>query len=205
VLQSISLSAVLINLAAIMERADETLLPAVYREVGQDFGASPSQLGYLTFIRAFVQSISSPIAGVLALRYSRPTVVGFGTLFWAFSTAGVAISGNLTECAIWRAINGMGLAIVIPSLQSFIADSNNEDGRGLAFGWLNLVGCIGGIGGGTLATILAGHTFWGFAGWRVAHMLVALLSTVIGLLVHFYVTDPKERMAGSRKHHHQDG
>ena len=185
-----------------MEKADETLLPAVYREVGQELGASPSQLGYLTFIRAFVQSLSSPLAGFLALHYSRPTVVGFGTLFWAFSTAGVAVSRNFTQCALWRAVNGMGLAIVIPALQSFVADSNNENGRGLAFGWLNLVGCIGGIGGGTLATILAGHTIWGYAGWRVAHMLVALLSSIIGLLVHVFVIDPKERVPGFRKHHH---
>lgn len=199
---SLSISASLINLAAMMEKADEVLLPAVYREVGQDFGASPSQLGYLTFIRAFVQSLSSPLAGILALRYSRSSVVGFGTLFWAFSTAGVAISQTFLQCAVWRAINGMGLAIVIPSLQSFIADSNSEDGRGLAFGWLSLVGCIGGIGGGMLATILGGHSFGGYAGWRVAHMLVALISSVIGLLVYFFVINPKEvmgRTTGLRK------
>ncbi|MCO5569604.1 hypothetical protein L7F22_023320 [Adiantum nelumboides] len=191
ILWSFSISAFLINLAAIMERADETIMPAVYKEVGQDFGASPSQLGYLTFIRAFTQSLSSPLAGILALRYSRPSVVGIGTLFWAFSTVGVAISQTLFQCGVWRAINGIGLAIVIPSLNSFIADSNSEEGRGLAFGWLSLVGCIGGIGGGMLATILAGHTFGGYAGWRVAHILVALVSAIIGLLVHLFVVDPK--------------
>eukprot|EP00250_Pteridium_aquilinum_P033859 c6503_g1_i1 orf=441-1865(-) len=198
---SFSISAFLINLAAIMEKADETIMPAVYKEVGEDFGASPSQLGYLTFVRAFTQSLASPLAGILSLRYSRPSVVGFGTLFWAFSTVGVAISQTFLQCAVWRAVNGVGLAIVIPSLNSFVADSNSEDGRGLAFGWLNLVGCIGGIGGGMLATILAGHSFGGYAGWRVAHMLVALVSSVIGLLVHFFVMDPKglERMTTSRK------
>ncbi|KAI5084228.1 hypothetical protein GOP47_0000397 [Adiantum capillus-veneris] len=203
VLWSFSISAFLINLAAVMERADETIMPAVYKEVGQDFGASPSQLGYLSFIRAFTQSLSSPLAGILSLRYSRPSVVGIGTLFWAFSTVGVAISQNLFQCGVWRAINGIGLAIVIPSLNSFIADSNSEEGRGLAFGWLSLVGCIGGIGGGMLATILAGHTFGGYAGWRVAHILVAIVSTIIGLLVHFFVVDPKVsgRTTGARMLH----
>lgn len=190
----ISVSLLLINLAAIMEKADETLLPAVYREVGLAFGASPSQLGYLTFVRAFVQALASPLAGILAIRYPRPSVVGFGTLFWAFSTAGVAISQNFTQCAVWRAVNGVGLAIVIPSLQSYIADSYNEGGRGLAFGWLSLVGCFGGIGGSMLATIMAGYTFGGYAGWRAAHILVALISAVIGCLVHMFVNEPKEAL-----------
>lgn len=191
----ISVSMFLINLAAIMEKADETLLPAVYREVGQDFGASPSQLGYLTFIRAFIQALSSPLAGILALRYPRPSVVGFGTLLWALSTAGVALAQTFTECAIWRAVNGVGLAIVIPPLQSFIADSHSEGGRGLAFGWLSLIGSVGGISGSMLATIMAGHSFAGYAGWRVAHMLVAVVSTFLGLLVYLFVIDPKEALA----------
>ncbi|KAH7314875.1 hypothetical protein KP509_21G025100 [Ceratopteris richardii] len=184
-----------------MERADETIMPAVYKEVGQDLGASPSQLGYLSFIRAFTQSVSSPLAGILSLRYSRPSVIGFGTLFWAVSTIGVAISQSLFECAIWRSVNGIGLAIVIPSLTSFIADSNSEDGRGLAFGWLNLVACIGGIGGGTVATLLAGHTFGGYAGWRVAHVLIAVVSIFIGLLVYVFVEDPKFSGRTHRKLH----
>ena len=44
-------SLALINLAAIMERADEGLLPAVYREIGAAFNASPTALGTLTFVR----------------------------------------------------------------------------------------------------------------------------------------------------------
>uniref|UniRef100_A0A0V0GSI8 Putative ovule protein n=1 Tax=Solanum chacoense TaxID=4108 RepID=A0A0V0GSI8_SOLCH len=59
----ISLSLIIINMAAIMERADENLLPAVYKEVSETFKAGPSDLGYLTFIRNFVQGIASPVAG----------------------------------------------------------------------------------------------------------------------------------------------
>ena len=41
----------LVNLAAIMERADEALLPAVYGEVGAALGATPVALGALTLYR----------------------------------------------------------------------------------------------------------------------------------------------------------
>jgi hypothetical protein len=55
----------MVNLAGIMERTDEQLLPAVYRFVGASFNASPSQLGYITLSRAMVQALASPLGGVL--------------------------------------------------------------------------------------------------------------------------------------------
>lgn len=187
-----SLSLILINMASIMERADENLLPSVYKEVSEAFGAGPTDLGYLTFIRNFVQAMASPLAGILVLHYDRPTVLALGTMCWAFSTAAVGSSQIFQQVAFWRAVNGFGLAIVIPALQSFIADSYNDGVRGTGFGLLSLVGSIGGIGGGVLATIMAGKEFWGHQGWRVAFIMMAMLSALIGLLVFLFVVDPRK-------------
>ncbi|XP_022855802.1 uncharacterized protein LOC111377018 [Olea europaea var. sylvestris] len=187
----ISVSLIIINLAAIMERADENLLPAVYKEVSEAFSAGPSDLGYLTFVRNFVQGLASPVAGILAINYDRPTVLAIGTLCWALSTAAVGASKYFLQVAFWRAINGFGLAIVIPALQSFIADSYKDGVRGAGFGFLNLVGTIGGIGGGAIATIMAGNDFWGVPGWRCAFIMMATLSCLIGFLVFQFVVDPR--------------
>ncbi|KAJ6853288.1 uncharacterized protein M6B38_250200 [Iris pallida] len=186
----ISISLILINLAAIMERADENLLPAVYREVSEAFNAGPTDLGYLTFVRNFVQALSSPLAGILALHYDRPSVLAIGTACWSLSTAAVGASQHFQQVVIWRAVNGFGLAIVIPALQSFIADSYMDGSRGAGFGFLSLVGSIGGIGGGVLATIMAGQEYWGMPGWRCAFVMMALLSLLIGFLVFMFVIDP---------------
>ncbi|KAL5754730.1 hypothetical protein ACOSP7_022950 [Xanthoceras sorbifolium] len=188
----VSLSLIIINLAAIMERADENLLPSVYKEVSEAFNAGPSDLGYLTFIRNFVQGLASPLAGVLVINYDRPTVLTMGIFCWALSTAAVGASQQFMQAAMWRAINGFGLAIVIPALQSFIADSYKDSVRGAGFGLLSLVGTIGGIGGGVLATIMAGQEFFGMPGWRCAFILMATLSVLIGVLVFLFVVDPKK-------------
>lgn len=187
----ISLSLFLINLASIMERADENLLPAVYKEVSEAFSAGPSELGYLTFIRNFVQGLASPLAGVLVISHDRPTVLAMGTVCWAVSTAAVGASQQFMQVAFWRAVNGFGLAIVIPALQSFIADSYKDSVRGTGFGFLNLIGSLGGIGGGVLATVMAGQQFWGIPGWRCAFIMMATLSSLIGFLVFQYVVDPR--------------
>lgn len=177
-----------------MERADENLLPSVYKEVSEAFGAGPSDLGYLTFTRNFVQGLASPLAGILVISYDRPTVLAMGTLCWALSTAAVGASQHLMQVAFWRAVNGFGLAIVIPALQSFIADSYLDGVRGVGFGFLSLVGTVGGIGGGVLATVMAGHEFWGLPGWRVAFIMMATLSSLIGFLVFLFVVDPKRKV-----------
>ncbi|XP_068655063.1 uncharacterized protein [Aristolochia californica] len=194
----ISLSLILINMASIMERADENLLPAVYSEVSEAFHAGPTELGYLTFIRNLVQALSSPLAGVLVLHYDRPTVLAMGTLCWALSTAAVGASQYFHQVAFWRAVNGFGLAIVIPALQSFIADSYMDGVRGTGFGLLSLVGSIGGIGGGVLATVMAGKEFWGIPGWRVAFIMMATLSALIGILVFSFVVDPRKAVFSAR-------
>lgn len=182
-------------MASIMERADENLLPSVYKEVSETFSAGPTDLGYLTFIRNFVQAVSSPLAGILVLQYDRPTVLAMGTVCWALSTAAVGASQHFMQVAFWRAINGFGLAIVIPALQSFIADSYLDSARGAGFGMLSLVGAVGGIGGSVLATIMAGQDFWGIPGWRCAFILMAMLSALIGLLVFLFVIDPRKLQA----------
>lgn len=188
----ISLSLILINMVSIMERADENLLPAVYKEVSEAFSAGPTELGYLTFIRNFVQALSSPLAGILVLHYDRPTILAMGTACWALSTAAVGTSQQFQQVACWRAVNGFGLAIVIPALQSFIADSYLDGVRGTGFGLLSLVGSVGGIGGGVLATVMAGQEFWGMPGWRFAFIMMALLSMLIGFLVFMFVVDPRK-------------
>ncbi|KAH9624827.1 hypothetical protein KSS87_016856 [Heliosperma pusillum] len=186
-----SLSIMLINMAAVMERADENLLPSVYKEVSQAFNVGPADLGYLTFIRNFVQGLASPLAGILVLHYDRPAVLAMGTILWALSTAAVGASQEFMQVAFWRAINGFGLAIVIPALQSFIADSYQEGVRGTGFGMLGLIGSLGGVGGGVVATVMAGHEYWGVPGWRVAFVMMATLSSLIGVLVFMFVEDPR--------------
>ncbi|KAJ3670202.1 hypothetical protein LUZ60_010526 [Juncus effusus] len=191
-----SLSLILINLASIMERADERLLPAVYKEVSEAFNAGPTELGYLTFVMNFVQAVSSPIAGILALQYDRPTVLAMGTVWWAVATAAVGLSKQFHQVLFWRAINGIGLAIVIPPLQSFIADSYAAGSRGAGFGLLNIVGAVGGIGGGMLATVVAGQTYFGMPGWRFVFLMMAGVSLGIGALVYLFVDDPRRSGGG---------
>ncbi|KAK2998023.1 hypothetical protein RJ639_024834 [Escallonia herrerae] len=241
---------ILVNLAAIMERADESLLPGVYREVGATLHTDPTGLGSLTLFRSLVQSACYPLAAYLALRHNRTHVIALGAFLWAAATFLVAFSSTFLQVSIlsylmlphsipifaamimglvlggdavdrngdamglvfrgdvggvnagvWfgfkmmmvaisRGLNGIGLAIVKPAIQSLVADSTDESNRGLAFGWLQLTGNLGSIIGGLCSVLLASTSFLGIPGWRIAFHLVGLISVVVGILVRLFAHDP---------------
>lgn len=93
--------------------------------------------------------------------------------------------------AISRGLNGIGLAIVIPAIQSLVADSTDDSNRGLAFGWLQLTGNLGSIIGGLCSVLMASTSFMGIPGWRIAFHLVGLISVIVGILVWLFANDPR--------------
>ena len=87
----------LVNLASVLEKADEVLLPAVYREVGLALRVSPTALGSLTVCRALVQALSFPLAAYASARHDRARVIAVGAFLWAAATFLVAISGTYLQ------------------------------------------------------------------------------------------------------------
>ncbi|MBA0691870.1 hypothetical protein Goari_009472 [Gossypium aridum] len=222
-----TLTLVLVNLAGIMERADESLLPGVYKEVGAALHTDPTGLGSLTLFRSIVQSACYPIAAYLAVRHNRAHVIALGAFLWAAATFLVAFSssffqriGNYNGANIWsdggdlvvvlvflvmmdlvaisRALNGIGLAIVGPAIQSLVADSTDDSNRGMAFGWLQLTSNLGSVIGGFIAVLIAPITFIGIPGWRIAFHLVGLISIIVGTLVYLFANDPHLSDSGAK-------
>ncbi|KAL0288857.1 UNVERIFIED_CONTAM: hypothetical protein Sangu_2638100 [Sesamum angustifolium] len=185
-----TLTLVLVNLAGIMERADESLLPGVYKEVGETLQTGPTGLGSLTLFRSMVQAICYPLAAYLASFHNRAVVISYGAFLWAGATFLVALSSTFFQIAVSRALNGIGLAIVAPAIQSIVADSTEDSNRGMAFGWLQLTSNVGSIVGGLFALWVATRTFMGIPGWRIAFLLVGIVSVGVGVLVRLFATDP---------------
>ncbi|KAF3639431.1 hypothetical protein FXO37_23969 [Capsicum annuum] len=100
-LQSNTLTLVLVNIAGIMEKADETLLPGVYKEVGEDLHTDPTGLGSLTLFRSLVQCLCYPLAAYLSARYNRARVIALGAFLWSAATFCVAVSANFTESSCY--------------------------------------------------------------------------------------------------------
>ncbi|KAI5654800.1 hypothetical protein M9H77_31987 [Catharanthus roseus] len=191
-----TLTLVLVNLAGIMERADESLLPGVYKEVGEAFHTGPTGLGSLTLFRSMVQALCYPLASYLAVRHNRTHIIAYGAFLWAAATFLVAFSSTYTTVAISRALNGIGLAIVAPAIQSLVADSTDDNHRGAAFGWLQLTSNLGSVVGGLFSLLIAPINFLGIPGWRISFHLVGFISVAVGILVRLFARDPHFPDAG---------
>ncbi|KAK4353902.1 hypothetical protein RND71_026096 [Anisodus tanguticus] len=93
--------------------------------------------------------------------------------------------------AISRGLNGIGLAIVTPAIQSLVADSTNASNRGTAFGWLQLTSNVGSTLGGLISVLLAETSLMGIPGWRISFHLVGIISVAVGILVRLFARDPR--------------
>ena len=82
----------------------------------------------------------------------RGRVLGAGCLLWATATALFSLCSSLSAGASVWAVNGLGLALVIPTSQSLTADYYPPGSRGKAFGTLWLSASLGGMVGGLFAT-----------------------------------------------------
>ncbi|KAI9165459.1 hypothetical protein LWI28_014634 [Acer negundo] len=181
-----------------MERADESLLPGVYKEVGAALHTDPTGLGSLTLFRSIIQNLCCLLAAYLAVHHNRARVIAIGAFLWAAATFLVAISTTFFQVAVARGLNGIGLAIVIPAIQSLITDSTDDSNHGTAFGWLQLTSNFSSIIGGLCSTLIASTSFMGIPGWRIALHLVAIVSVIVGILVHVFANDPCSSDGGDR-------
>ncbi|GJN08598.1 hypothetical protein PR202_ga26537 [Eleusine coracana subsp. coracana] len=159
----------LVSLAALLEKADEALLPAVYNEAA-----------------------CYPLATCAAARHDRASVVAAGAFLWAVATLLVGASGTILQMAIARGFNGVVLALVVPAIYSLVADYSDDATRGSAFGWVLMAQSMGPVVGGSLGILLAPTTFLGvIPGWRLAFYVVALISFSLAALTWLLAADPR--------------
>lgn len=158
--------------------------------MGAAFQATPTQLGNLALARAMMQALASPLGGVSSALAPRGAVIAAGCLIWATFTA---LFGTLSSYALAvpvLAMNGLGLALVIPNVQSLTADYYPPGARGRAFGALWLVISLGGMLGALYATNMGAATPLGVPGWRFVFVSVAVASAGVGLANGIWVHDP---------------
>lgn len=185
------ISLITLNLASIVERVDEQVLPAVYLFLGTSLNASLQDLGTLTLCRALVQALSSPVSGILGDRYDRTLVVAVGCCLWGLMTSALGFVTSLNQAMIACALNGFGLSLVVPAIASLIADTSTIQSRGRAFGIMGTTSSLGAMLGALFATNVGATHVLGVAGWRIAFHVVALLSFFTAWLVKQFSFDPR--------------
>merc|ERR1719343_1905658 len=84
---------------------------------------------------------------------------------------------------ILRILNGLALATITPVSQTMIAERTMQAERGRAFGRVDSARAFGTVLCSLLTTRISEQILFGFAGWRMAFIMVAIMSLLLSIVM----------------------
>ncbi|KAI6811540.1 hypothetical protein KC327_g8971 [Hortaea werneckii] len=163
-------------------------LPAIQR----DFGIDDSALQWL--ISAYTLTFGGflLLAGVMSDRYGRKNVFVAGMAWLSIWTLADGFASSFIQLAIFRAFQGMGAAMTVPSGVGIISSFFVAQDRTRALSYFAAAGAVGFC----LGLVLGGFLTQGL-GWRYLFWLTVIITGLLGLAGLFIL--PKDRNEGHEK------
>jgi MFS transporter, Spinster family, sphingosine-1-phosphate transporter len=159
---------------------DRSVLNAVQPLVQSEFHVNDAQIGRLTTVFLIFYTISAPIMGPLADRYSRRLIIALGAFAWSGFTLLTAITHTYSGLLIRHTLVGIGEASFVTISPTFVADLFPESKRGRVLGVFYLAIPVG----TALGYVLGGSLGTRF-GWRTPFLLAGAPGFLLATLVLF--------------------
>lgn len=164
-------------------------LPSIQR----DLGATLGELQWMVNVFGLVMTVSLVTMGGFADAFGRRKLFSLGLLTCALGSLGAALAPNAMWLIIFRAVQGLSNAMLLPTSQSLITHVFPESQHGKAMGiWTTLVGLglsLGPVLGGVIIAISSWH-------WIFYFNLPFLL--VSWILVRLFVEDSKNEQQSAK-------
>ena len=171
-------------------------LPVFLREQAGAGLGTLSAVASSYFVAVFAFSIP---AGRLSDRVGRKPMMVAGTLLYALSTLLFLTTRDPWLFVLFRALEGLGAAAVVPASQAFIAEITTDADRGRAYGWLTTAQYAGLIVGPALAWPLyalgGGH---GARAFYAIFLFGAVVTAAAAAALAIYLREPARRTAGEQ-------
>jgi MFS family permease len=156
----------------------EILWPYMYPTLG----LAMSMLAPLLSVGKFISTITTPLWGAIADRYSRKTILVVMTGIWGLWTGMIGFVDTFWQLMAVRLAASLGLTVLYPAAYSIISDLFKREERGKAIGVMGACGFAGSmLSTVVLATLAASNP----EAWRYGFMLVGLLSFITGVMLLF--------------------
>jgi MFS family permease len=152
------------------------LWPHMYRSLGLRVG----QLGTVTSVSGLVGTITTPLWGFVADRFSRRWLLILVTGMWGLWTSVIGLVQSLSQLVAVRIASSLGLAVLTPASLSLLSDLFGSKERGRAIGVLTAFGFAGSMVSFTILPMLATRSP---EGWRTGFLFMGVASFASGLLL----------------------
>jgi FSR family fosmidomycin resistance protein-like MFS transporter len=147
-----------ISLSHLLNDTIQSLIPASYPVLKQEFGLTFTQVGFITFSFQFMASMLQPLVGWTTDRRPRPFSLAFGMASSLVGLVLLSFAANYAMLLVAVALVGLGSAVFHPEA-SRVASLAAGGRRGLAQGIFQVGGNLGSSLGPLLAAlVLAGRS-----------------------------------------------
>ena len=170
---------------------DRQLLAVLNKSMTEGPGCiemTQAQFGIVTSAFLIVYAGLSPVGGYLADRFSRSFIIMCSLVVWSIVTWMTGKSESYEELIFWRAMMGVSEAFYIPAALALITDYHRGGTRSLATG-LHMSGISAGQVLAGCGAMMAGDPCQ--LGWRLTFELFGFIGVAYGLIVLFFLRDPK--------------
>ncbi len=166
-----------------------TAIPAIVGDLG-DF----TLFAWVFSIYTLVQAVAIPIFGKLADLYGRKPVLYAGIIIFVAGSALSGISWSMVTLIIFRALQGIGAAVLQPIVFTVAGDLYTLEERGRVQGWLSSVWGIAAVLGPAIGGLFTQYTSWRWI-FYINVPIGALAFAMISMNLHEHI---------ARRHHHID-
>ena len=170
--------------------ADRQAIFSVFPLLKSELQLTDLQLGFVGSSFMWVYALSAPLAGLVADRFSRKSLILGGFLFWSAITVATAYATQYSHLILFRALEGLGEAFYFPASLSLMSDYHQAGTRSRALAIHQSSVYAGTIAGGTLAG------YWGQVhGWRYGFSMFGYAGLFIGVALLFLIKEPRRTEA----------
>lgn len=169
----------------LLDFADQSMVNPLVNTLLADFFNSVNNvvpLGWVTSVFTVLSALSMIFAGIYADRKSRIKLCFSGILIYStFSMLTLLVPDGSIGYVIYfitRALNGIGVGLIVPAIYSMVGDMASRSRRTTAFAYISLAMLAGRMAGMGIASVSLEH-------WRTGYFGVGILSFFLafGLLL----------------------
>jgi DHA2 family multidrug resistance protein len=146
--------------AAIMNQIDSTIANVALPHIQGTTSASREQISWVLTSYIIAMAITTPLTGWLADRYGRKRVLMISVVGFTAASGLCGISTNLNELILFRILQGMAGASLLPIAQVVLMDVNPPEERGKSMAIFGLGFIMGPLAGPLLGGWLTQNFSW---------------------------------------------
>ncbi|WP_414662556.1 MFS transporter [Horticoccus sp. 23ND18S-11] len=174
----------LLAMAAALNYADRAAFSSVLPPLRAELGLSDTALGLMGSLFLWSYALASPVAGILADRYSRRMLVLVSLAAWSAVTLATGAAGGVLSLALLRIGLGVAESLYLPAATALLADHHDTTTRGRAMGLHSIGLNCGVVVGGAFAGYSAQHF-----GWRTGFVVLGLAGILLAVLARNGIVD----------------